>query len=354
MQEDLRQVTNLERDLWEYLKKTEKPIVLYGMGNGADKIVSVLKAKGIDFKGIFASDGFVRNKQVYGLPIKSYSALKERFGEMIVLLSFGTHRADVMDNIKKIGEEQELYAPEVPVVGQGLFNKEYYEENRGEFEKIYSLLADEKSKETFRNIIKYKISGKIDYLTACEADPSEPYTSFLNNRGNETILDLGAYNGDTALEFSSVFPDYAKIIAVEPDKKTFKKLLLNTENLRDIYCHNLCVSDFSGKGFFLMNGGRNSLVGDGEETDFTTVDDLVGNENITLIKMDVEGEEAKAIKGAKETIFKNKPRLMISAYHRTEDFLQLPKEVLGIREDYKIYMRHFPSLPAWDTVYYFV
>ena len=167
-------------------------------------------------------------------------------------------------------------------------------------------------------------------------------------------MDLGAYNGDTALEFSSVFPDYSKIIAVEPDKKTFKKLLLNTEGLRDIYRHNLCVSDFSGRGFFLMNGGRNSLVGDGEETDFVTVDDLVGNQNITLIKMDVEGEEAKAIKGAKETILKNKPRLIISAYHRTEDFLQLPKEVLGIREDYKIYMRHFPSIPAWDTVYYFI
>ena len=354
MQEDLRQVTDLERDLWEYLKKTEKPIVLYGMGNGADKIVSVLKAKGIDFKGIFASSGFVRNKIVYGLPIESYSALKERFGEMIVLLSFGTHRADVMENIKKIGEEQELYAPEVPVVGQGLFDKEYYEENREEFEKIYSLLADEKSKETFRNIINYKISGKIDYLTECEADPLEPYESFLNNRGNETILDLGAYNGDTALEFSSVFPDYSKIIAVEPDKKTFKKLLLNTENLQDIDCHNICVSDFTGKGFFLMNGGRNSLVGDGEETDFTTVDDLVGKENITLIKMDVEGEEAKAIRGAKETVLKNKPRLIISAYHRTEDFLQLPKEVLGIRKDYKIYMRHFPSFPAWDTVYYFI
>ena len=344
----------MERDLWENLKKTNKPIVLYGMGNGADKIVSVLESEEIEFKGIFASDGFVRKKQVYGLPIESYSALKDRFGEMIVLLSFGTHRAEVMENIKKINHEQELYAPEVPVVGKGLFNKEYYEENKGEFEKIYSLLADEKSKKPFQNIIKYKISGKIDYLTECEADTKEPYTSFLNNRGNEVILDLGAYNGDTALKFSSVFPDYSKIIAVEPDKKTFKKLLLNTENLRDIDCYNICISDFSGKGGFLMNGGRNSLVGEGEETDFTTVDDLAGEEKITLIKMDVEGEEAKAIKGAKETILKNKPRLIISAYHRTEDFLNLPKEVFGIRDDYKIYMRHFPSIPAWDTVYYFI
>ncbi len=343
----------MERDLWKYLKETKKPIVLYGMGNGANKIVSVLREKEIPFKGIFASDGFVRNKTVYGLPLESYSALKERFGDMIVLLSFGTHLPAVMENIRRIAKEQELYAPEVPVVGGGLFDKDYYESKREEFDKIYSRLADEKSKVTFSNTIKYKISGKIDYLFQCETDFCEPYTSFLAQNTGEAILDLGAYNGDTALELAENFPDYEKIIAVEPDRKTFKKLVLNTENL-NIRCHNVCISDFTGKGQFIMSGGRNSLVGNGTETDFTTVDDLVKNEKITLIKMDVEGEEAKVIRGARETILNQKPRMVISAYHRTEDFLTIPAEVFKIRDDYKIYMRHFASIPAWDTVYYFV
>ncbi len=343
----------MERDLWEYLGQTEKPIVLYGMGNGADKIISVLEQKNIPFKGIFASSGFKKGKLFHSLPVESYSELKERFGVMVVLLCFGTHLPEVMENIKKISAEQELYAPEVPVIGGGLFNKEYYQQNKTEFDKIYSLLADEQSRLTFENIIKYKISGKIDYLFDCESSFDEPYQSILLQSGGERILDLGAYNGDTALEFAERFPNYEKIIAVEPDRKTFKKLTANTKALK-IQCENICISDFTGTGQFAMNGGRNSAVGEGDKTEFSTVDSLLKGERVTHIKMDVEGEERRAISGARETILKHRPKMIISAYHRTEDFLTIPKAVLKIRDDYKIYMRHFPSLPAWDTVYYFV
>ncbi len=344
----------MEKDLWEYLKKAQKPIVLYGMGNGADKIIRILEQKGIEYKGIFASDGFVRKKLFHGMEIESFSALEEKFGEMIILLCFGTHLPEVMENIKKISLSQELYAPEVPVIGGGLFDINYYNSHKDEFNNIYSSLADNVSKNTFESIIKYKISGKIDYLLNCQVDFCEPYRTFLNTDQKENILDLGAYNGDTALEFAKNFPNYSSILAVEPDKKTFKKLISNTSHLKNTECINVCVSDFSGKGKFIMNSGRNSLVGEGEETDFSTVDGLIKEKPVTLIKMDVEGEELKAIKGAYNTILKNKPKMIISAYHRTEDFLEIPKKVLSIRKDYKIYMRHFPSLPAWDTVYYFI
>ena len=70
--------------------------------------------------------------------------------------------------------------------------------------------------------------------------------------------------------------------------------------------------------------------------------------------MDVEGEELSAIRGAEDTIFKSKPKMLISAYHRTDDFLKIPNAVLNIRDDYKIYLRHYPYLPAWDTNFYFV
>ncbi len=343
----------MERDLWQHLKAAQKPIVLYGMGNGADKIIKVLEEKEIPFKGIFASNGFVRNKTFHSLPIESYDTLKERFGEMVVLLCFGTHLPEVIENIKRIAGEQELYAPEVPVIGGGLFDKDYYDRNKTDFDNILHKLADEQSQKTFESLIKYKISGKIDYILGCEVSPTEPYSSFLTPFKNEKILDLGAYNGDTALEFAEKFTDYQKLIAVEPDKKTFKKLVLNTQNLK-IECHNVCISDFTGKGCFTMNAGRNSAVGEGAEMDFFTVDDLLKGGEVTLIKMDVEGEELNAIRGAEKTIKQFKPRMIISAYHRTEDFLSLPKEVLKIRPDYKIYMRHFPSIPAWDTVYYFV
>ena len=342
----------MEKDLWEYLKEAQKPIVLYGMGNGADKIINVLNQKSIRFDGVFASDSFVRDKLFHGYKISSYGELKSRFGQMIVLLCFGSSLQEVIANIKRIAAEQELYAPEVPVIGDGLFTLEYYKSHQSDFDFVYSHLADEFSKKTFNNIIKYKISGKIDYLFDCECDQNEPYSSFLNLK-NETFLDLGAYNGDTALEFLGRDTDYKKIYAVEPDIKTFKKLEKNTENLKDISLINACVSDNCGLLPFGMRSGRNSsLSPDGALQKSITVDSL--GENFSYIKMDIEGEEAAAITGAKQTILNNKPKMLISAYHRTEDLIKIPQTVLSIRNDYKIYLRHFKYLPAWDTNFYFI
>ena len=348
-------VINLERDLWQYLKTATKHIVLYGMGNGADKIIDILEQNGIEFKGVFASDGFVKDKIFHGLKLSSYAELKQKFGDMIVLVCFGSSRPEVIENIKRISAEQELYAPEVPVFGGGLFTKEYYLSNKEKFDKIYNLLADEQSKKTFSNIIKYKISGKIDYLFECEVTPDEPYQSFLKLSDNEDFLDLGAYNGDTVLDFVSRVKGYNSITAVEPDKKSFKKLLLNTENLQNITHKNICISSFSGKGSFGMFGGRNSSAEKGNtEAEFITIDDLLEEKSVSYIKMDIEGEEANAIKAAEKTIKCYKPKMLISAYHRTEDLLTLPEAVLKHRADYKIYIRHFSSVPAWDTNYYFI
>lgn len=342
----------MEQELWKYLKTAQKPIVLYGMGNGADKIITVLEKNDIKISGIFASDGFVRDKYFHGFKISSYAELKEKFGNMIVLLCFGSSRPEVMENILKIANEQELYAPEVPVIAGGLFNEEYYNANKQAFDSVYSRLADELSKKTFENVIKYKLSGKINYLLECQVATDEPYSTFLKLE-NENFIDLGAYNGDTVAEFINHTQGYTHITAVEPDIKTFKKLERNTENVTDIELINACVSDKCGLLPFAQKGGRNSSLNDnGTLLRSVTVDSL--KQNATYIKMDVEGEEVGAILGAKETILKTKPKMLISAYHRTDDFIKIPQTVLGIRDDYKIYLRHFKSLPAWDTNFYFI
>lgn len=345
----------MERELWQYLKQTDKPILLYGMGNGADKIINVLEKNGIEFQGVFASDGFVRDKYFHGKKLISYSEAKANFGDMIVLLSFGSAREDVRQNVLKIASEQELYAPEVPVIGAGLFDLEYYNKNKLEFDFVYNRLADDLSKKTFLNIIKYKISGKIDYLLDCEADENEPYETFLHLSNDESFLDLGAYTGDTVLDFIKRVENYNEIIAVEPDTKNFKKLSFNTKDFKNVTLFNTGISDSVKIAPFSMCGGRNSTSDKGKtEIRFLSVDEICRGKNVTYIKMDVEGEEENTILGAKETIEKCKPKMLVSAYHKTDDFIKLPKAVLSIRDDYKIYLRHFRSLPAWDTNFYFV
>lgn len=340
-------------DLWQYLGKTQKPIFLYGTGNGADKILNELYSRGIAVTGVFASDGFVRNRTFRGFKVCSFSRVKEAYGDIIVLVSFGTQLPDVMDNIKGIAAVCETYAPDVPVAEDtGVFDSNYAAENRLKIEKAYSLLADGISKKVFENTVMYKLTGKLDYLFCAETEKNEAY-NLLNLNKNEIYLDVGAYNGDTVAEFLENANQYNKIIAVEPDFKNFKKLENNTRNINNITLINAAVSDRSGKIKFAHKGGRNSVQNaNGTEINAVSIDDIMCGQAVTFIKMDVEGLESPAINGAVKTLKTYKPKLNIAAYHKNGDLFEIPLLLNRINPDYKIYLRHHPYIPAWDTNFY--
>lgn len=340
--------------MWNYIKSCNKPIVLYGMGSGADKIIDKLEERNIKISGIFASDEFVRGHSFHGFRVKKYAEIKEEFGEVLVLVCFGTHRSEVIDNIKRIAKEQEVLLPDVPVIGGGLFDREYAASHRNELEFVYSHLCDDLSKKTFKDCISYRLSGNISYLFDCESTPSEAYETVVKPEKNDIYMDLGAYNGDTVAEFIQYCPDYKEIIAVEPDRRSFRKLTESTKELRDIKALNVGISHSKTTVCFEQSAGRQSKIGNGEEIPAESVDSILNGGRVDFINADVEGAELDMIKGAKNTILQHRPKMLISAYHRTEDYFSLVKAVLDIRDDYKVYMRHFKSVPAWDTVFYFV
>ena len=129
-------------DIWQKLAGQDKPIVLYGMGNGADKILSVFERYGIKASGIFASDGFVRDKYFHGMRLDSYGGICEKFSDFTVVVSFASHLPEVIENVNRISHERELVIPEVPVVADAeLFNIEFYEKNKFEISKARELFA---------------------------------------------------------------------------------------------------------------------------------------------------------------------------------------------------------------------
>ena len=106
---------------------------------------------------------------------------------------------------------------------------------------------------------------------------------------------------------------------------------------------------------FCVRAGRNSQLGSGGTLiEVESVDHLLDGRPVTYLKLDVEGQESAALKGAAETIGRYHPKLLVSCYHRTEDLFALPIQVLELCPDYKLYLRHHPYVPAWDTNYYFV
>ena len=133
------------------LLDSQADILMYGMGNGADKIIAVLESYGIKYDDVFASDGFVRGHFFHGKRVLSYSEVKEKYGaeNIIILLSFGSSLPSVLSLIKAVNAECELYAPDVPVCGESLFTLKFFEENQ---EKILNELnfCNEKIPTRFR------------------------------------------------------------------------------------------------------------------------------------------------------------------------------------------------------------
>ena len=341
-------------DLWTYLKSAKKPIVLYGMGNGADKTVNKLESLGIKIYGVFSSDGFKKNKTFRGMVVTDYKTIKEQFGEIIILVCFGSHLESVIENIKILAKENELYAPDVAVCGEEIFDIDFAKKYSNELKKVYSLLADDISKKVFENTVYFKLTGKIDYLFEIESKRSEVF-KLLNLGKSETFLDLGAFTGDTVLEFINVVGEYNKIIALEPDKRNYNRLVKNTENFKNIITINSAVNKCEDELYLTSNHSKgNSDFGKLVAVNATTIDLVSKEAQPSFIKIDVEGFEMKAIIGGEKTIKTLKPKMHIAAYHTPYDIFKIPLVINEMMPDYKIYMRHHPCIPAWDINYIFV
>lgn len=342
-----------KENIWHHLAKSDKPIVVYGMGNGAEKIIDTLQSYGGKISDIFASDEFVRGHSFLGYRVMKYAEICEKYDDFVVVLGFASHLENVLAKIKEINSNHPVYAPDVPVAGGGLFTIDYVKENEEKFDFVYNHLADNESKRVYLDIINFKISGKVDYLFNSFCDKNEVYSNILKLSDCETIVDLGAYDGDTIREFTQFTKGkYKKIYALEPDIKNYKKLCKNTENMDNVTTYNLGAWNKKDTLIFDKKAGRNSrLSSTGIPVGVTDIDSLI-NDNVTMIKMDIEGAELKALDGAKKIIQECSPKLYVCAYHRNEDLFSLPMKILSINSSYNIYFRHSSYIPAWECNFY--
>ncbi len=350
-------------DVWTRLSETKKPIIMYGMGDGAEKILHVMEKYDIEPTDYMASDDFVRGHSFKGHRVKKLSEIEELYNDFIVVLCFGTSIPEVMENIDRIREKYEVVAPDVPVIGDGLFDGDYISDHEFEIMKLKMMLADDESRECLDMLMKYSITGDIGVLRSCES-PKDEMLGMLNISEHETYVDLGAYDGDTIEEFLKLTNKrFQRIYALEPDRRSFtrlrRRLYYISGNL--LVAKNAAAWSSNTKLMFYNKAGRSSSFTDniseqtkgrGYETEAVSVDSLLNGSPATLIKYDVEGSEREALLGSEQTIKMYKPRLIVSLYHRVGDLIELPLLIHELNPDYKLYMRHHPYIPAWDTNLY--
>lgn len=232
------------------------------------------------------------------------------------------------------------------------FKKDYLD-NKTKYQDTYDLLEDKHSKEVFEKVINFKISFDYNFMQGFTNNFEEQYfdKDLIPDIDNISFVDGGGYVGDTLPTIIKKFPNFKKIYCIEPNdlhlsiaKKNFEQF----KNIKFIHCglgkeKRLKIDD---------NKNANNCAHDYQASNINTIDNLI-NEEVDFIKMDIEGAEQDAIKGAQNIIKKYTPILAICIYHKAEDWYKVPEQVLKINSNYKVYIRHYME-GIFETVMYFI
>lgn len=340
---------------WDKLSEERRPIILYGTGNGADKILNACENYNIKVSGVFASDGFVRDRYFRDMKVFSHDEIRRTFGDDIVVLpAFGTVRDDVIDFFCKLDSLHDMIIPEVPLYGGGIFDGEHLDAEYSKLEIVYNALSDEYSRELFADVIRFRLTGKLQYLSRCEA-VRDSYKAMPFSNRVETALDGGAFKGDSAADMLASFPNIKRILAFEPDPSTFKKLSLFADSTEGVVVPvNAALSDRVGESDCVSSGSRGSGISGRNRRAKNivirteTVDSLCHDEKIDFLKLDVEGFEREALKGASNTLHRDRPALAVSLYHRTDDITDLALLSAELLGKCRMYLRRPECIPMWD------
>jgi FkbM family methyltransferase len=222
------------------------------------------------------------------------------------------------------------------------------------FAALGDRLEDEESREVMKDVLLYRLTGDPAFTRGYQIRDEDEYFDlpFVLPQG-PVFVDGGAYRGETTELFCRHYPDYSCVHLFEPNAGSLAKAKSRLGSLEHIHYYNNAVGDVRAHVAFddsAENASRITGEG-GEGIEAMPIDELSGK--VDFIKLDVEGYETKALVGARRSISDFHPSLAICIYHRITDFIDVPGVVLAIRDDYRLYIRHYTE-GLEETVMYFV
>lgn len=347
----------------------KKPFVLYGAGLEGIEFAKVLAFEQCP-PVCFCDKNKSGTEPHTGLPIILPGELIGQYQDTNIVISSSLYREEIEQDLSELGVSKSRVLPrELPnllllqLCSEGkatydkyierhqyltLFNalsKMAAEENGAMLtgcRQTYDWLSDEYSKKVF-----------LDYLKLCfiaaPVKPSSFDTQYFDPvmplSDREVFVDCGAYTGDTAEAFMRRVNDqYEHYFAFEPVPDNYKaaSAFLKGKPAVTLIPKGLWSCDTM---LCFEENLSESTVTEGSETivEVTSIDHYFSDKEYipTLIKMDIEGSELEALKGAEHTIRKHKPKLAICIYHKPQDLYEIPQFIKSCRSDYKFYIRHY-------------
>lgn len=239
--------------------------------------------------------------------------------------------------------------------------KRFIKENKERIRNMLQLLSDEKSVQVWKAVMLNRAYGKKIPERLWSDNDQYFVKNLIKIQKDEVFVDGGAYIGDTIqhlFNFTRWCVEIKKVIAFEPNPKNLAILKKYFQKNRKVIIIEKGLSDRDGFEYFKEDGSGSQVIDkrvseSGMKVAVTAIDLVYQCKDATFIKMDIEGSEMAALRGAKETIVKNKPKLAICIYHSDEDMVRIIEYIHELVPEYKLYVRHHTG--GWmETVVYAV
>lgn len=345
-------------------------VVLFGAGSLGRKVASSLRRRGINPLAFSDNSPLNWGRQVDLVPVLSPFEAAQRFGcsamFVVTIASPGHAFAETQRQLTNLGCTHII--PFLPLLGEiaeellpyyAFHTPAYFSSNASSILSGFDMMADDKSRETYFNNIRFRLLA--DFSKAPSPDAGRQYfAEDIFQLGEcEAFVDAGAYNGDTLREFFLRVPN-GSAYAFEPDPENFGKLVSYVQDLSEdhrqrIQCRSLALGDCARSMRFTAKGGPEASISpDGTlSVDMVRLDDLPFATAPTFLKLDIEGGEYKALLGSSKFISSQKPLIAVCVYHRPDDLWSLTNLLHSLNPDYRFHLRVYDH-DGWETVLYAV
>lgn len=346
----MKEILSGDDKVIKYLRESELPLYIYGNGELAEAVTSYLNDRGIKIKAYFVDDVYFQEADKDSNRVYPISELNVMKGEHDLILGQTACLKYTWQDVEKKFPQcvmavhlSEVY-PEY--FGIDYMDEEYYKEHEQEFDTITNSLFDEVSKKSMTAYLKAKVEKDRTYLLPYIVSPQyffDEMRQFIGN--NEIVVDCGAFEGDSLQDFLKLTGGaYEKYYACEPNIINLAccREYVEKNHLKNIEYIQKGIWNQEEKLCFEYDGaGGISRISNHSETVIETdsIDNILDGDKATIIKMDIEGAEKKAIEGAKNTIAKYHPILCISAYHCKDDIIELYRMIKEYYDNYQFMFR---------------
>lgn len=219
------------------------------------------------------------------------------------------------------------------------------------------MLRDDFSRRILDNVIEYRKTGQRKLLTEVLVLPQYFQKDILKPEEKEVLIDGGSYVGETTMSFIKNYAlgDQWRVFCWEPDKENYAIIqkVFHNKYFGRVRLVKSGLWSKEDELSFRADGSQGSRITENGliKVPVDSIDHKHKDDNVTFIKMDIEGAEIEALKGAQEIIQSRRPKLAICIYHRPSDLFKIPFLIKSMVPEYKLYMRHHTDT-ANETVIY--